>query len=147
MDNTEMLIYLKMVEVCDLARSHFLFEIVEPQVKRFLNAERLKAEALAPPLTLSYTQYRSLLLERTQNSKLTQDLLNYILKPREEGCPVYLWVAERISEANLLAVNGLAMSNPGWPTLSRSSQPKNVWSCKYLPFRKDPYSIMGGDMS
>ncbi len=114
MDNTEMLIYLKMVEVYDLARSHFLFEIVEPQVKRFLNAERLKAEALAQPLTLSYTQYRSLLLERTQNSELTQDLLNYILKPREEGCPVYLWVAERISEANLLAVNGLAMSNQAW---------------------------------
>ncbi len=114
MDNTEILIYLKMVEVYDMARSHFLFEIVEPQVKRFLNAERLKAEALAPPLTLSCTQYRSLLLERTQNSELTQDLLNYIIKPREEGCPVYLWVAERISEANLLAVNGLAMFNQAW---------------------------------
>jgi hypothetical protein len=71
MNNTELLIYLKMVEVYDIARSHFLFEIVEPQVKRFLNAERLKAEALAPPLTLSYNQYKSLLLERTQNSKLT----------------------------------------------------------------------------
>ena len=114
MNNTELLIYLKMVEVYDIARSHFLFEIVEPQVKRFLNAERLKAEALAPPLTLSYNQYKSLLLERTQNSELTQDLLNYILKPREEGCPVYLWVAERISEANLLAANGLAMSNQAW---------------------------------
>jgi hypothetical protein len=39
-----------MVEVYDLARSHFLFEIVEPQVKRFLNAESLKGEALAPPV-------------------------------------------------------------------------------------------------
>ena len=65
MNNTELLIYLKMIEVYDIARSHFLFEIVEPQVKRFLNAERLKAEALAPPLTLSYNQYKSLLLERT----------------------------------------------------------------------------------
>ena len=33
MDATELQIYLKMVEVYDLARSHFLFEIVEPQVK------------------------------------------------------------------------------------------------------------------
>ncbi len=49
MDATELQIYLKMVEIYDLTRSHFLFDIVEPQVKRFLNAERLKAEALAPP--------------------------------------------------------------------------------------------------
>ena len=54
MDNTEVQIYFKMVEVYDLARSHFLFDIVDPQVRRFLNAERLKAEALAPPLTLLY---------------------------------------------------------------------------------------------
>jgi hypothetical protein len=47
MNTTEIQIYFKMVEVYDLARSHFLFDIVDPQVKRFLNAERLKAEALA----------------------------------------------------------------------------------------------------
>jgi hypothetical protein len=61
MNATELQIYLKMVEVYDLARSHFLFDIVEPQVKRFLNAERLKAEALALPLTLTYNQYKALL--------------------------------------------------------------------------------------
>ena len=49
MDQTELLIYTKMMEVYDRARSHFLFDIVELQVKRFLNAERLKAEAEAPP--------------------------------------------------------------------------------------------------
>jgi hypothetical protein len=37
MDATEWQIYAKMVEVYDLARSHFLFEIVDPQIKRFLN--------------------------------------------------------------------------------------------------------------
>ncbi len=117
MSDTELhILYLKMVEVYDLARSHFLFKIVDPQVKRFLNAERLKAEALAPPLTLTYNQYKGMLLARTQNSELTQDLLNYILKPREEACPVlvYLWVAERISESNLLSAIGLAMSNQVW---------------------------------
>ncbi len=60
MSDTEQQIYLKMVEVYDLARSHFLFEIVDPLVKRFLNAERLKAEALAPPLTLTYNQYKGI---------------------------------------------------------------------------------------
>ena len=114
MDLTELQIYLKMMEVYDLARSHFLFDIVDPQVKRFLNAERLKTEALNPPLLLSYNQYRTLFLARTQNSELTQDLLSYILKPREEGCPVYLWVSERMSESNLLTANGLNMSNQAW---------------------------------
>jgi hypothetical protein len=100
-----------MVEVYDKARSHFLFEIVELPVKRYLNAERLKAEADAPPRNLSYWEYRILFLQR---SELTQDLLSYILKPREEGCPIYLWTAERISESNLLTNNGLTMSDPAW---------------------------------
>jgi hypothetical protein len=45
---------------------------------------------------------------------MTQDLLSFILKPREEGCPIYLWAAERISESNLLTANSLAMSDPAW---------------------------------
>jgi hypothetical protein len=48
MDATELQIYTKMMEVYDRAKSHFLFDIVEVQVKRFLNAERLKAEAEHP---------------------------------------------------------------------------------------------------
>ena len=114
MEPTELLIYRKLLEVYDRARSHFFFDIVELQVKRFLNAERLKAEAENPPRTLSYREYTALYLERTQNSELTQDLLSYILKPREEGCPIYLWAAERISESKLLTANGLAMSDQAW---------------------------------
>ena len=41
MDSTELLIYTKMHEVYDKAQSHFLFDIVDPQVRRYLNAERL----------------------------------------------------------------------------------------------------------
>ena len=41
-------------------------------------------------------------------------MLSYILKPREEGCPIYLWAAERISESNLLTTNGLTISDPAW---------------------------------
>ena len=114
MDSTELLIYTKMLEVYDKAQSHFLFDIVDPQVKRYLNAERLKAEAEQPVRMLTYKQYKELYLQRTQNSELTQDLLSFILKPREEGCPIYLWAAERISESNLLTANGLAMSDPAW---------------------------------
>jgi hypothetical protein len=115
MEQTELLIYTKMMEVYDRVRSHFLFDIiVELQVKRFLNAERLKAEAENPPRVLSYKEYTELYLERTQNSELTQDLLSYIFKPREEGCPIYLWAVERISESKLLTANGLAMSDQAW---------------------------------
>jgi hypothetical protein len=111
MEPTEIQIYTKMMDVYDKAKSHFLFDIVELQVKRFLNAEMLKAEAEQVPRCLSYQEYKELFLNRTQNSELTQDLLSYILKPREEGCPIYLWAAERISESNLLTANGLTMSN------------------------------------
>jgi hypothetical protein len=114
MDHTELQIYAKMIEIYDRARSHFLFKIVELQVERYLNAERLKAEAEADPRVLLYSDYKELFLERTQNSELTQDLLPYILKPREEGCPIYLWAAERISESKLLTANGLTMSDPAW---------------------------------
>ena len=114
MEPTELQIYTKMMDVYDKAKSHFLFDIVEVQVKRFLNAERLKAEAEQIPRCLSYAEYKELFMSRTQNSELTQDLLSYILKPREEGCPIYLWAAERISESNLLTSNGLAMSNQAW---------------------------------
>ncbi len=114
MDATELQIYTKMLEVYDKTRSHFLFEIVELQVKRYLNAERLKAEAEPQPRILAYVDYKELYLQRTQNSELTQDLLSFILKPREEGCPIYLWAAERISESNLLTANGLAMSDQAW---------------------------------
>jgi hypothetical protein len=114
MDATELQIYTKMMEVYDRAKSHFLFDIVEVQVERFLNAERLRAEAEQPARVLFYAEYKDLFLNRTQNSELTQDLLSYILKPREEGCPIYLWAAERISESNLLTADGLAMSNQAW---------------------------------
>jgi hypothetical protein len=70
MDSLELLIYTKMHEVYDRAQSHFLFDIVDPQVKRYLNAERLKAEAEAPVRVLSYKQYKELYLQRTQNSEL-----------------------------------------------------------------------------
>jgi hypothetical protein len=63
---------------------------------------------------LLYSEYTALFLERTQNSELTQDLLSYILKPREEGCPIYLWAAERISESQLLTAQGLTMSDQAW---------------------------------
>jgi hypothetical protein len=71
MDPTELQIYTKMMEVYDHAKSHLIFDIVEVQVKRFLNAERLRAEAEQPVRTLLYSEYKKLFLNRTQSSELT----------------------------------------------------------------------------
>ncbi len=72
MDPTELQIYTKMMEVYDRAKSHFLFDIVEVQVKHFLNAERLRlrAEAEQPARVMLYSEYEDFFLSRTQNSEL-----------------------------------------------------------------------------
>jgi hypothetical protein len=87
MTGNEWDILAKFVVVYEKARSHFLFEIVEEKVKRHLNAERIRADATgAKPL--KYRDYKELLLARIINSAQTDDLLSYILKPRDEGCPI-----------------------------------------------------------
>jgi hypothetical protein len=144
MDLTELQIYMKMVEVYDRARSHFLFDIVEAQVKRCLNAERLKAEAENPAWVLTYEEYRKLLLQRTQTSELTQDLLSYILKPREEGCPIYLWASERISESNLLTANGLTMSDQAWSAYALAFITSEERQVLQIPSLADRASYGGG---
>jgi hypothetical protein len=104
MTGNEWDILAKFVVVYEKARSHFLFEIVEEKVKRHFNAERIRADATGTK-PLKYPDYKELLLARRVNSAQTEDLLSYILKPRDEGCPVGLWVAERMSEMKL-CVNG-----------------------------------------
>jgi hypothetical protein len=113
MTGNEWDILAKFVVVYQKARSHFLFEIVEEKVKRHLNAERIRADA-AGTKPLKYQDYKELLLARCVNSAQTEDLLSYILKPRDEGCPVGLWVAERMSEMKLLMDDGIKMNAKTW---------------------------------
>ncbi len=84
-------------------------KIVEEKVKRHLNAERIRADATGTK-PLKYPDYKELLLARCVNSAQTEDLLSYILKPRDEGCPVGLWVAERMSKMKLLMDDGIKMN-------------------------------------
>ena len=118
MEHTELLIYTKMIEVYDRARSHFLFDIVELQVKRFLNAERLKAEAENLPRILSYKEYTELYLERTQNSELTP----FICGPRNAFRKV----------SSLRPMGSLYLIKLGWLILWRSSPWMNAKYYKYL---------------
>jgi hypothetical protein len=102
---TEYDILTTLLRVYDHARSHFVFEICEESVKRFLNATRIRFEE--DGLRMPWAVYRARILERMQNSSIIDGLLSYVLKPRENGCPVGLWVAERLAERRLLNKDGI----------------------------------------
>ena len=107
-------IFDEFVRVFDTARSHFVFEVVTPQVKRYLNAARITAESAAHPVPLKWADYKNLLLQRMQDGAQSNDLLTHLLKPREDALPISLWTAERRSERNLLEKDGVSMSEETW---------------------------------
>ena len=49
-----------------------------------------------------------------QNSSTIDGLISFILKPRDNGCPIGLWVAERLAERRLLNDDGIDMSEDTW---------------------------------
>jgi hypothetical protein len=112
MTHTKFSLLETLVRVYDHARSHFIFEICEEAVKRFLNARRIRFEDNEE--RMPFVQYRSLLLDRMQNSSVLDGLISYVLKPRENGCPLSLWTAERVAERRLLRDDGIGMSEETW---------------------------------
>ncbi len=49
------------------------------------------------------------------SEKTTIDgLISFILKPRDNGCPIGLWTAERLAERRLLNDDGIDMSEDAW---------------------------------
>jgi hypothetical protein len=112
MTRTEFDLLLTLTQVCDHARSHFVFEICEPPTKRFLNALRIRHEEGGN--RMPWALYKTSLLERMQNSSTIDRLISFILKPRDNGCPISLWVAERIGERRLLNEDGIEMSEDIW---------------------------------
>jgi hypothetical protein len=63
---------------------------------------------------MSWLLYKTALLERMQNSSTIDGLISFILKPRDNNCPISLWVAERIAERRLLNEDGIDMSEDTW---------------------------------
>jgi hypothetical protein len=112
MIQTEFALLETLVRVYDHARSHFISEICEPSVKRYLNAIRIRVEENEDRMPFSL--YRSTLLDRMQNSSVIDGLISYILKPRENNCTLGLWVAERVAERRLLNEDGIEMSEDTW---------------------------------
>ncbi len=112
MTQTEFALLETLVRVYDQARSHFVYEICEPSVKRFLNATRIRFEENGG--RMPFYLYRSTLLDRMQNSSVFDGLISYVLKPRENGCTLSLWVAERQAERRLLNEDGIDMGQDTW---------------------------------
>jgi hypothetical protein len=112
MTRTEFDLLLTLVRVFDHARSHFVYEICEPPTKRFLNALRIREEEGGE--RMPWLAYKNALLERMQNSSTIDGLISFILKPRDNNCPIGLWVAERIAERRLLNEDGIEMSEDTW---------------------------------
>jgi hypothetical protein len=104
---TEYDILTTLLRVYDHSRSHFVFEICDESVRRFLNATRIRFEEDGD--RMPWLVYRATILERMQNSSIIDGLLSYVIKPRENGCPIGLWVAERLAERRLLNDDGIEM--------------------------------------
>jgi hypothetical protein len=66
MTQTDFALLETLIRVYDHARSHFVYEICEPSVKRFLNATRIRYEENGE--RMPFNLYRSTLLDRMQNS-------------------------------------------------------------------------------
>ena len=119
MTQTEFDLLSEFLRVFDQARSHFVFEICEPSVKRFLNAQRIRFEE-EEDARMPWSEYKTTLLDRMQNSSTIDGLLSYVIKPRENNCPIGLWISERVAERKLLNEDGIDMSEETWLELTLS---------------------------
>jgi hypothetical protein len=143
MTQTEFDLLAELLRVYDQARCHFIYEICEPSVKRFLNAMRIRNEEERDE-RMSWIDYKSTLLDRMQNSSTIDGLLSYVIKPRENGCPIGLWVAERVSERKLLNEDGIDMSEDTWLELTLSFVTNEEKQTLQVPARERRAEVENG---
>jgi hypothetical protein len=110
----EFVIIDECLRVFDRSLCHFVFDMCQPQVRRFLNAARVTSEASANPVTYKWEDYRKLLLNRLQDSTRSNDLLKCLLSVRDEALAVSLWCSERRSERALLEKDGTTLPEETW---------------------------------
>ena len=110
----ELGIFQEFVRVYQEALCHFLFQLCNENVSRFLNAERVKSLNLQQPVTLEWTDYITLLSERMQDGSKSNDILTYFEKRRESGLTIYLWISERRAERALLEHDQVRLPERTW---------------------------------
>jgi hypothetical protein len=107
-------IFDEFLRVYDSALCHFVFEIVGPQLKRHLNAERLTKEAGNQPVIMKWHDYRTLITSLMRDSVESNDVLTFFLRVRDNLLFVALWVSERRSERSLLEKDGATLPEKVW---------------------------------
>jgi hypothetical protein len=143
MTQTEFDLLIELLRVFDQARSHFIYEICEPSVRRFINAMRIRYEE-EQDARMPWAEYKSTLLDRMQNSSTIDGLLSYVVKLRENGCPIGLWVAERVAERKLLNEDGIDMSEDTWLELTLSFITNEKKQTLQVPARDRRPDVAGG---
>ncbi len=143
MMQTEFDLLVELLRVFYQARSHFIYEICEPSVKRFINAQRIRYEE-EQNVRMPWADYKATLLDRMQNSSTIDGLLSYVVKPRENDCPIGLWVAERVAERKLLNEDGIDMSEDTWVELTLSFVTNEEKQTLQVPARDRRPEIEGG---
>jgi hypothetical protein len=143
MTQTEFDLLSEFLRVYDQARSHFVFEICDPSVKRFLNAQKIRFEE-EDNARMPWAEYKTTLLDRMQNSSTIDGLLSYVIKPRENNCSIGLWVSERVAERRLLNEDGIDMSEETWLELTLAFITNEEKQTLQVPARNRRAEIVGG---
>jgi hypothetical protein len=137
-------IYRHFVHVFDSARCHFFFDIISVEMQRFLNAERIASASAAVPVTLRWRDYLSLTLSRLTDTKESEDLLLHLLKIRDDQLPVYLWIAERRAERDLLTTDGITLPEAVWLSYVLDFVTSDEHLILQVPADKDRAAFNGG---
>ena len=131
------------LRVFDRSLCHFVFDVCQPQVRRFLNAARVTSEASANPVTFKWQDYRTLLLSRLADSTRSNDLLKYLLSVRDDALAVSLWCSERRSERALLEKDGIALPEETWLEYVLCFMPNEERQILEVPPEKDRSAFNG----
>jgi hypothetical protein len=109
---------------------------------RYLNAERIKADAAGAPL--KWEAYKALLYARLKDSTAAHTLIDFTIKPREDGLPVSLWAAERRAERELLTKDNTAMAEATWMQFVLSFVPNEERIILQVPNERDAAALNAG---
>jgi hypothetical protein len=132
----------ELVLAYDDALCHNLYDICDAKLGRLLNADRLKA--LAKDEAFGYAAHKKLLMQQFKDDAEEEDLLTYFEKPREEGLPVTLWVAERRAGRSLLEKDGMKMKEKSWLTYTLIFLSSDERTILDIPANRDLPTYMGG---
>jgi hypothetical protein len=107
-------IYRHFVDVYDSARCHFFFDIINEEMSRFLNAERIASVNQTNSVHLKWQDYLDRCLNRLKDTVESESLLTFLTKVRDDALPCYLWIAERRAQRQELERDLVVLPEAMW---------------------------------